>query len=166
MKSAPQPPLRLWTCSNGGGGTAENSLLKVLCPHTMFLCTFFFRGEQTYHFKVVLLSWGQGGRAGSRVLCPLHISGFTGFLSQACCPGPPLAWLPIPIHLSNPPALQGERTWLRKSKPSPRFCSPGVMICICRIETGKQYINVCANFRSLPRLLPLFTFYLYRMCAV
>lgn len=159
------PPL-VDLLKQGGGGMAENSLLKVLCPHTIFLCTFFFRGEQTYHFKVVLLSWGRGGRAGSRVLCPLHISGFTGFLRPAA-PGRLWPGSPSPSILATLQPRKGNAlTWLRKSKPSPRFCSPGVMICICRIETGKQYINVCANFCSLPRLLPLFTFYLYRMCAV
>lgn len=96
-----------------------------------------------------------------RVFCPLHISGLSRF------PGAPLAWLPILIYLSKPPALRGEHTLLQKAKPSPRFCFPWcLMICICRIETGKQYINVCANFPSLLHLLSLFTFYLYRMCAV
>lgn len=38
------------------------------------------------------------------------------------------------------------------------------MICICRIETGKQYINVCANFCSLPYLLP-FLLFIYIECV-
>lgn len=116
--------------------------------------------------------WGAGGgntilkqchspEGRGRVLCPLHISGLSRF------PGAPPAWLPIPIYLCKPPALRGEHTLLQKAKPSPCFCFPWcLMICICRIETGKQYINVCANFPSLLHLLPLFTFYLYRMCAV
>lgn len=41
----------------------------------------------------------------------------------------------------------------------------GIMICVCRLETGKQYINVCANSHSLAHL-HLTIFYLYRMCAI
>lgn len=47
-----------------------------------------------------------------------------------------------PDHLSKPPALPGTHCLgaLTRLGPLPRS-----VICICRIETGKQYISVCAN---------------------
>lgn len=133
---------------------AENQATErsYVCILYLFLCTFFFQGEQTHHFKAVPLSWGK--RAGRRGL-------WTHWVSWV-----PPTWLPVPIHLSKPPALQGGHTLLRKAKPSPCLCFPWcLMICICRIKTGKQYINVCANIPSLSHLLPLFTF-IYIECRL
>lgn len=72
------------------------------------------------------------------------------FLGPVGSQGPP-SLASRPDLLSKPPALLGTRCLGGQTPPR----APVPVICICRIETGKQYTDVCANVPSLSRLLPV-----------
>lgn len=68
-------------------------------------------------------------------------------------------------HPSQLPSSSARETGFALKSQTQPLCLLTLMICICRLETGKQYI-VCANSLSFTRFLSLYTFYLYRICAV
>lgn len=72
----------------------------------------------------------------------------------------------ISVCLRDPPALQGNTRGLEKPHPALASVSSDLMTCICRLETGKQSIDVCANFRFPPQPASPCDFYLCMMCAV
>lgn len=139
------------------GGRKRQSLEGLTSAYCIYLVVLFSCKESRPSFlKQCCSPGGQGQGAGASALHTfLDSVGFPGLLR----PGFP----PPSIQQTSSPA-RGTHC-LEKAKPSPCFYfSWCLMICICRIETGKQYINVCANFRSLPHPLPLFIF-IYIECV-